>query len=95
MGDVLIRGLSDVAIARIDDAAALSRHECLRTRFETLSSRLAASWGYPRGGQGGVLFAHFAGISEPLIGRVCLDVNVETRSGGSDRSNTSCIGADG
>lgn len=38
MGDVLIRGLSDAAIARIDaDAAArgLSRQEYLRTRFET------------------------------------------------------------
>ena len=37
MGDVLIRGLSDGAIARIDaDAAArgLSRQEYLRTRFE-------------------------------------------------------------
>ena len=38
MGDVLIRGLSDAAIARIDaDAAArgLSRQEYLRTRFRT------------------------------------------------------------
>jgi hypothetical protein len=38
MGDVLIRGLSDEAIARIDaDAAArgLSRQEYLRTRFES------------------------------------------------------------
>ncbi len=38
MGDVLIRGLSDDAIARIDaDAAArgLSRQEYLRLRFET------------------------------------------------------------
>lgn len=37
MGDVLVRGLSDAAIARIDaDAAArgLSRQEYLRTRFE-------------------------------------------------------------
>ena len=37
MGDVLIRGLSEAAIARIDaDAAArgLSRQEYLRTRFE-------------------------------------------------------------
>ena len=41
MGDVLIRGLSDAAIARIDaDAAArgLSRQEYLRTRFETEGS---------------------------------------------------------
>ncbi|MFY1599617.1 hypothetical protein [Micromonospora sp. WMMD737] len=38
MGDVLIRGLSEAAIARIDaDAAArgLSRQEYLRTRFES------------------------------------------------------------
>ncbi|KMO74268.1 type II toxin-antitoxin system VapB family antitoxin [Mycolicibacterium obuense] len=41
MGDVLIRGLSDAAIARIDaDAAArgVSRQEYLRTRFETEGS---------------------------------------------------------
>lgn len=38
MADVLIRGLSDAAVARIDAAAAtrgLSRQEYLRRRFET------------------------------------------------------------
>ena len=46
MGDVLIRGLSEAAIARIDaDAAArgLSRQEYLRTRFETEGTVSAAS----------------------------------------------------
>jgi hypothetical protein len=38
MADVLIRGLSDAAVARIDAAAAargVSRQEYLRRRFET------------------------------------------------------------
>jgi hypothetical protein len=46
VGDVLIRGLSEAAIARIDaDAAArgLSRQEYLRTRFETEGTVSAAS----------------------------------------------------
>ena len=45
MPDVLIRGLSDAAIARIDtDAAAqgLSRNEYLRRRFEAERSPSAA-----------------------------------------------------
>ena len=46
MGDVLIRGLSDAAIARIDADAAtrgLSRQEYLRTRFETEGSVSAST----------------------------------------------------
>lgn len=46
MGDVLIRGLSEAAIARIDaDAAArgLSRQEYLRIRFEIEGTVLVAA----------------------------------------------------
>ena len=45
MPDVLIRGLSDAAIARIDAAAAsqgLSRNEYLRRRFEAERSAATA-----------------------------------------------------
>ncbi|KMO67030.1 hypothetical protein [Mycolicibacterium chlorophenolicum] len=46
MGDVLIRGLSDEAVARIDaDAAArgLSRQEYLRRRFEAEGKSVVAA----------------------------------------------------
>jgi hypothetical protein len=49
MGDVLIRGLSDAAVARIDaDATArgLSRQEYLRQRFEAEGA--VASTDHPR-----------------------------------------------
>jgi hypothetical protein len=45
MGDVLIRGLSDAAVARIDADAAtrgLSRQEYLRRRFEAEGKSFAA-----------------------------------------------------
>lgn len=44
MGDVLIRGLSDAAVARIDADAAtrgLSRQEYLRRRFEAEGKSIA------------------------------------------------------
>jgi hypothetical protein len=49
MPDVLIRGLSEAAVARIDaDAAAhgLSRNEYLRRRFESERSATAAGGGH-------------------------------------------------
>lgn len=62
MADILIRGLSDAAVSRIDAAAAargLSRQEYLRRRFETgairgAMGRQAHSQGHPaRGRRGG------------------------------------------